>query len=128
MTVKSIFYNFDIILFVWLCLQNYGLRGGIGPSVCHLCLRNDENTQHFLVNCEISIYIWKEVCSLLKLHDIWVSPPIVDNLKSGFLVYPRHIMVLLFHSMGHLELQKQNFLTSLFLLMEITSFNFIFWS
>jgi len=69
-----------IILFVWIFLQNhvltrenYKLHGGIGPSVCHLCLRNDNTTQHIQVDCEISKYIWKEVCSLLKLHDIWVS-------------------------------------------------------
>jgi len=40
-----------IILFVWLCFhdciltgENYRCRGGIGPSVCSLCLNDEETT------------------------------------------------------------------------------------
>jgi hypothetical protein len=61
--------------------------------VCHLCLRSDETTQHLLVDCEVTQYIWKEVCSQLKLRVFWILQPLVENLKSWFVVYPRHRMV-----------------------------------
>jgi hypothetical protein len=61
--------------------------------VCSLCLRSDETTQHLMVNCEVTQFIWKEVCTQLNLCDIWKLQPLNENLKSWFLVYPRHRMV-----------------------------------
>jgi len=50
-----------IIMFMWLCLKNRvlnrlrgRLRGGIGPSICHLCLINEESIQHLVVDCGTS--------------------------------------------------------------------------
>jgi len=59
-----------LILFLWLILknkvltgENFRIRGGIGPSVCPLCLQAEETIQHLVVDCDISREIWKEVCS-----------------------------------------------------------------
>ena len=43
-----------------------------------------------MVECEVSHFIWKEVCTQLKIRDFWISHPLTENLKSWFVVSPRH--------------------------------------
>ena len=45
-----------IIMFMWICLkdcvltgENYRRRGGVGPSVCTLCQKNEETTLHLFI-------------------------------------------------------------------------------
>jgi ribonuclease HI len=89
-----------IICFMWLCLKdciltgaNYRKRGGIGPSVCSLCLRGEETTTHLFVHCATSQSIWKEVLSYLKFPEAWYCSSLEDNLVLWFTKYPkmRHI-------------------------------------
>jgi hypothetical protein len=54
-----------LICFMWLCLKdciligvNYQKRGGIGPTVCNLCLMNEETTTHLFVECPKTQKIW----------------------------------------------------------------------
>jgi hypothetical protein len=67
--------SLKIILFAWLRLhdriltgKNYMLRGGVGPSVCIFCLRDEETTKHLFVHCEVTQCIWKEVCAQLRIN------------------------------------------------------------
>lgn len=64
-----------ITLFMWLCLYNkvltreeYRKRGGIGPSVCLLCLNSEETVQHLFVECPIAQELWFSICRSLKLN------------------------------------------------------------
>jgi ribonuclease HI len=89
-----------IICFIWLCLMdniltgvNYQRRGGIGPSVCSLCLNGEDSTDHLFTHCVVSKLIWKEVLSQLMIHDEWGEKGLEDNLLKWFIKYPklRHI-------------------------------------
>jgi hypothetical protein len=89
-----------IICFMWLCLKdcilsgvNFRKRGGIGPSVCSLCLRDEETTTHLFVDCNTTQNIWKDVMNYLKMSGAWSCSSIDENLKLWFIQYPkmRHI-------------------------------------
>jgi len=50
-SIRKVSIPRKIICFMWLCLkdsiltgENYKKRGGIGPIVCSLCLKDDETT------------------------------------------------------------------------------------
>jgi len=86
--------------FMWLCLRNkvmtgnnYRRRGGIGPSVCHLCLNDEESVNHLFAECGVTLYIWEGVCSLLKLECSWKSSSVEENLKVWFHLNPRDTSV-----------------------------------
>ena len=85
-----------LICFMWLCLRNktltgdnYRRRGGIGPSVCLLCLHYEETIQHIFVTCEETQEIWRCVCNLFKLECTWNNPSLEVNMKRWFLSKPK---------------------------------------
>jgi hypothetical protein len=85
-----------IICFMWLCLKdriligaNFRKRGGIGPVVCNLCLKDDETTNHLFIHCEYTQYIWKEILSSLKFLDAWNISTLEENLLQWFTIYPK---------------------------------------
>jgi hypothetical protein len=89
-----------IICFMWLCLKdciltgaNYRKRGGIGPSICSICLRDEETTTHIFLHCETTQSIWKEILSYLKIPEAWSCSSLEDNMFQWFTQYPkmRHI-------------------------------------
>jgi ribonuclease HI len=47
---------------------NYRKRGGIGPVVCSLCLKDDETIDHLLIHCEYTQLIWKEILNSLSFQ------------------------------------------------------------
>jgi hypothetical protein len=61
--------------------ENFGKRGGIGPSVCYLCLKDEESTQHLLLNCKVSLYVLMEVCIHLKIQAPSICMNVSDFLK-----------------------------------------------
>jgi hypothetical protein len=90
---------------MFLCLKdciligvNYKKRGGIGPSFCNLCLRNEETTTHLFVDCTKTQNIWSEVLKFLKIDSDWKCSSIEENLKHWFIQFPklRHIPFLVF--------------------------------
>jgi hypothetical protein len=89
---------------MWLCLKdciptgvNYKKRGGIGPSVCSLCLRDEETTSHVFVHCETSQYIWKGILFYLKIPNVWSCFTLESDMFQWFTQYPKmkHIPSLL---------------------------------
>jgi hypothetical protein len=89
-----------LICFMWMCLKdciltgtNYQKRGGIGPTTCNLCLKNEETTTHLFVGCPITQKIWTEILNFLKIDSNWNYPSVEENLKNWFLQFPklRHI-------------------------------------
>jgi hypothetical protein len=85
-----------IICFMWLCLMdciltgaNYRRRGGIGPSTCSLCLRDEETTSHLFVHCEVSQSIWKDILIYLKILEAWSCSSLEDNILQWFTTYPK---------------------------------------
>jgi hypothetical protein len=68
-------------------------RGGIGPSVCPLCLNNEESTEHLLISCEVSQHIWQEVYGLLKISISWSKMNMSENILQWFLTFPHHRVV-----------------------------------
>jgi hypothetical protein len=85
---------------MWRCLMdciltraNYRRRGGIGPSVCILCLKDEETASHLFVHCEISQIIWQDILSYLKISKAWDFPTLDGNTFQWFTSYPklRHI-------------------------------------
>jgi hypothetical protein len=104
-----------IILFIWLFLydcvltgENYRHRGGIGPSVCTLCLKAEETTMHLFVHCTTTQAIWKEVCEHLKIKGTWDRPSLDENLLSWFISFPRNRASTFPCALGYMALQKQN--------------------
>jgi hypothetical protein len=62
-----------ISTFLWLLVQNHILtwdnlwkRGFIGPSVCHLCLQQEESMEHLLNQCSFSAEIWDQVAQIMR--------------------------------------------------------------
>jgi hypothetical protein len=85
-----------ITCFMWLCLKdciitgaNYRKQGGIGPSVCSLCLKDEETTSHLFIHCETTQFIWKEILNSLNVTDAWKYSTLEDNLLQWFTQYPR---------------------------------------
>jgi hypothetical protein len=85
---------------MWLCIKdciltgiNYQKRGGIGPSVCALCLKDEETVMHLFVDCQISQLIWADVLTTLRIDSEWKSSTIEENLKLWFFKLPnlRHV-------------------------------------
>jgi hypothetical protein len=85
---------------MWLCLKdcilsgvNFRKRGGIRPSVCNLCLRDEETTNHLFMDCNTTQNIWKDILNFLKMLGAWSCSSIDENLKLWFIQYPkmRHI-------------------------------------
>jgi len=69
-----------ISLFIWIAISNriltgdnYQKRGGIGPSICPLCMKNDETVCHMLIYCTVFQSIWEEVLMLLKFPGTWME-------------------------------------------------------
>lgn len=98
--------------FMSLCLKeciltgvNYKKRGAIGPSVCNMCLRNDETTTYFFVGCSKTQKIWSEVLKFLKIDSEWKCSSIEENLKLWFIQFPklRHIPSWSFGAFGNLK-------------------------
>jgi len=73
--------------------ESYRKRGGIGPSVCHLCLRDEESIKHLFAECEEALDIWKGVCNQLKIKCSWKHLTVDENLKAWFLLHPKEIAV-----------------------------------
>jgi hypothetical protein len=72
-----------MICFMWLCIKdciltgiNFQKRGGIGPSVCAPCLKDEETTTHLFVDCQNSQHIWVDVLTTLRIDSDWKSPPL----------------------------------------------------
>lgn len=96
-------------VFSWLCLKNrvligdnYRIKGGIGPSVCILCLQDDESIQHIFVECEITQEIWRGVCIQLKLECSRLLISLEENLKLWFLSKPKEKICSFHGSLGDL--------------------------
>jgi hypothetical protein len=94
-----------IICFMWMCLKdciltgvNYQKRGGIGPLVCNLCLKNEETTTHLFVECQKTQNIWSKVIKTLRIDSDWKCTTIEENLRHWFFKLPklRHIPFLVF--------------------------------
>jgi hypothetical protein len=84
-----------LVCFMWMCLKdciltgvNYQKRGGIGPSVCNLYLKNEESIVHLFVDCPKTQNIWAEVIKFLKIDSDWKWPTIDENLKHWFFQFP----------------------------------------
>jgi len=67
-----------IIPFSWLCLHDrilpreyYRLKGGVGSSLCIVCLKDEETTKHLFVHVEVTRCISKEVCAQLRINGNW---------------------------------------------------------
>ena len=89
---------------MWLCLEdciligfNYQKRGGIGPSACTLCLKDEESVTHLFINCQCTQLIWVNALTTLRIDNDWKSPTIEENLKCWFFKFPnsRHIPFLI---------------------------------
>jgi hypothetical protein len=103
-----------LICFMWMCLNdciltgvNFQKRGGIGPTACNLCLKNEETTTHLFVECPITQKIWIEITKFLK----------IENLEFHFCGGESEKLVLTISKtqthpfsglLGHLEILKQN--------------------
>lgn len=92
---------------MWLCLYNkvltgekYRKRGGIGPSVCLLCLNSEETVQHLFVECPIAQELWFLICRSLKLNQNWQLRSLEDNLKQWLLGNPNSASVPFFVTWG----------------------------
>lgn len=69
--------------------ENFEKRGGIGPSVCYLCLKDEESTQHLLLNCEVALFVLMEVCIHLKIQAPSICMNVSDFLKQWFISIPK---------------------------------------
>jgi ribonuclease HI len=96
-TIWSVKVAVKIICFLWLCLEdrlltgiNFQKRGGIGPSVCTLCLKAEESVTHLFVDCQITQMIWGQILTSLRIDFEWNKDTIEENLKFWFLKLPNH--------------------------------------
>jgi hypothetical protein len=62
----------------WLMLENKVLtwenlrrRGWEGPSICSLCLREEETILHIMVCCPFTLEIWKFLAIEFKFNTVW---------------------------------------------------------
>jgi hypothetical protein len=101
-----------IDLFNWLLCHNRVLttdnlmrKGFHGPSRCSLCLGNEENAQHIMLECNFALEVWGEVLShwsvdttlpssIFDLHANWLHryPGQLPNnncFKAAWLVLPK---------------------------------------
>ena len=93
-----------LICFMWLCLEdciliglNFQKRGGIGPTACTLCLKDEESVTHLFINCQSTQRIWNKAFTALRIDFVWQYPTIEENLKKWFFTLPnsRHIPFLI---------------------------------
>jgi len=93
-----------IICFMWICIEdriltgiNYQKRGGINPSVCALCLKEEESATHLFVDCQTTQFIWDNILTSFGIDSDWKRATIEENLKHWFLKLAnlRHIPFLI---------------------------------
>lgn len=76
-------------LFIWLVLEQKILtweilvkRGIVGPSKCVLCGNNEENINHYFVDCDFSKEIWYNIQKQLKSGGMWEGGQISECFQN----------------------------------------------
>ena len=59
-----------------------------------------EFVDHIFVLCHFSVQIWKNICKLLNLGQIWGKLPFEQNFHYWFFNYPNHCTLPTFISWG----------------------------
>ena len=56
-----------------ICLKTWDnlIKDWFGPSYCILCKQAIESTDHLLTGCEFTLHIWKNICFLLNITQVW---------------------------------------------------------
>jgi hypothetical protein len=77
-----------IKLFIWLLVENKILtweilqrRGFTGPSICKLCLKNVESTQHLFMECAFTMEVWNKLRMYLNYSGVWAGNNLMDCFK-----------------------------------------------
>jgi hypothetical protein len=75
-------------LFLWLAAnnkiltwQNLQWRGWEGPSRCHLCKNDSENTDHLFIHCPFTKSVWNKINSIKNYKQEWGGSNLDDSLS-----------------------------------------------
>ena len=76
---------------VWLILKNKMLTWDMlrkkyisGPSICSLCMREEENIDHIFIQCQFSRDVWEEIRVGLQTEQLWTEDLVEKNLKMWY--------------------------------------------
>jgi ribonuclease HI len=57
-------------------------RGWHGPSICALCKDASEDSTHLFLQCAFTVNIWRRLCILFSLPEVWFGDSFISGLVS----------------------------------------------
>jgi ribonuclease HI len=74
--------------FIWLMVENKILtweilqrRGFIGPSICMLCKKHEESTQHLFMECSFTVEVWRKLKNSINYSGNWAGNNLMECFK-----------------------------------------------